>query len=74
MRQDGTDDGLRPSPQFAWQMGKTVASIDFVMEAERYLSSNEDQDLRTAITKIKSGSVVLNMFLSVKTYLERKPF
>lgn len=80
--------GAMPPPQFAWQIGKTAASIRFVNEAEAYLASlpqakfafDTENDmttrhdaLRAQIADLKSGKEVLKSFTSVEVFLFTQP-
>lgn len=57
--------GAVPPPECEWQMGKTVASIDFVRDAEAVID-----DLRKKIDAIKTGEVVLYGDLTVRPFFE----
>lgn len=77
MRQDGSDDGLRPPPEHAWQIGKTAATIRFVHDANAFieyggpLSPQESRLLHATIERMKNGQEVLNDFETVEQWLER---
>ena len=68
--------GALPPPDTAWQTGKTVATIDFVREAEKALSQRTDLDtherhvLRTKIDMLKSGEESLGDAETIDRWLE----
>ncbi|HTM67986.1 MAG TPA: hypothetical protein VL426_01680 [Candidatus Binatia bacterium] len=66
--------GALPPPDFAWQMGKTAASIRFVNEAMAIISvcgaDDPDRQLLTeAVDAVKRGERVLRRFLDVEVFL-----
>jgi hypothetical protein len=69
--------GALPPPEFAWQMGKTVATLDFVREAEQALATRTDLDdgeryqLQAAIDRMKEGSEEPRDDDTVDAWLER---
>ncbi len=73
-RMDEHGFGALPPPEFAWQMGKTAASILFVKDAERFIASCDNptviEELRIAINKVRSGQVVLSDWTSPEDYLK----
>ena len=70
--------GARPPQEFEWQMGKTAASISFVLDAEDYLTNATDLDqvrvITDAIEKVKSGEQVLDAWLTPDEYLANPTF
>lgn len=65
--------GALPPPGAAWQIGKTAASISFVNNAEAFLKTCQEEEkaeiLRSAIQKVKDGSLVLQDLLTAEEYL-----
>lgn len=77
MRQDGSDDGLRPPADQMWQLGKTAAAIRFVKHAEAYLTEEEHDipqrrldELRDAVESLKTGEKTLSRFITVEDFLK----
>lgn len=61
--------------QFAWQAGKTAASIAFVNEAEPFLMNEKDPvkftKLKDEIDRVKSGEKVLEWYIEdIEGYIE----
>lgn len=71
----GKFDALPPSGM-EWQIGKTAASISFVNDAERFISTCQDTSkmelLREAIQKVKNGELVLQNWLTAEEYLNQQ--
>jgi|GEM_PF-3760362 len=68
--------GALPPPDLAWQMGKTVATLDFVREAEQALAGtdiepDEKYKLEAKIGRLKDGSESLEDDETVTVWLER---
>lgn len=59
--------------EFAWQEGKTAATIAFVNEASAYLATQPKVSpivmLERYIERLKSGEEALTKWLSVKDYM-----
>ncbi len=69
------DSGALPPKDLEWQVGKTVASINFVNDAEKYLENCGDEPIRmnleAEIKAIKNGTKVLDKFLTVEERLRQ---
>lgn len=67
--------GALPPPQFAWTLGKTVATIKFVNAAERFIEAGAPPDvaarLRAYIERLKTGQESLTEDLTVEEYLKK---
>ena len=69
--------GAFPPPGKEWMIGKTLASVRFVDEAEAALATRDDIDerekyvLRTLVQAMKDGQAILQDFESVDDWLER---
>jgi len=67
--------GAQPPHEFAWQLDKTAASIDFVLAAEEFLRTcrnpEEAARLEAEVARIKSGEVVLTEWRTVAQFLGR---
>lgn len=68
--------GALPPPELAWQMGKTVATLDFVREAELALAgtdleADEKYKLEAKIDRLKDGSENLEDDETLAVWLER---
>lgn len=73
-RPHGHGTGALLPPESEWQLGKTAASVAFVVDAERFLercrSAKKVALLREAIRRIKQGTLVISKWVSVREYLE----
>ena len=74
MRTDGSDDYL-VFPEFAWQIGKTKSSIDFVFSAKEYINRNSEnkkeiEKLNKMIEDIMECKVEVFRNLTVEEFLE----
>lgn len=60
--------GAKPPPECAWQMGKTLASTDFVREAELAIVQMQEQVkwMQEQINAIKAGSIVLYSHVNIE--------
>lgn len=74
----GRHGGAHAPPGFGWQAGKTAASIRFVREAEAMLQDPSvvlRREVADALidyaTKVKSGEIELEDWLSVSEFLSR---
>ena len=58
-----------------WQFGKNAASIRFVGKAEEFIAACDDAvkiaKLQEAITKIKSGELVLTVWTTPQEFLDK---
>ena len=68
--------GAQPPPELAWQIGKTVATLDFVREAEQALAGtelepDETYKLEAKIERLKDGSESLEDDETLDVWLER---
>lgn len=72
-RLDGSNDMGTPLC-VQWQIGKTVASIDFVKKAEEFLRTCQDESIaehiRDIVQQMKAGAIVLVAEITVEEYLE----
>lgn len=69
MTKDGSQ-GCPPPLSLTWQIGKTVATIRFVKEAEEYLANvKEVESLRTLVNDLKNGKFQLLDQLYVEEFL-----
>lgn len=67
--------GAQPPHELAWQLGKTAASISFVLDAEEFLRTCRDPEkaalLAAEVARIKSGEVVLAEWRTVAQFFDR---
>ncbi len=67
--------GANPPGHFAWQTGKTAASIRFVNQATLYLQANygthneQTDKVEKEIELIKNGNKVLTEFVEIEEFL-----
>ena len=66
--------GALPPPGAQWQMGKTAASISFVIDAEKFLAECKDQEkiklLQEAVQRVKNSEWILEDWLTAREYLD----
>jgi len=68
--------GAQPPHELAWQLGKTAASIGFVVAAEEFLAMacqnpTDAERLQAEVARIKSGEVVLTEWRTVEQFFGR---
>lgn len=69
--------GALPPPELEWQIGKTVATIDFVRAAEAAfltrtgMAEREARLLRAYVDRLKSGQLVLNEAMTLDGWIDR---
>ena len=68
------NDKLVPPPDLNWQIGKTIASIQFVNDAERFIKDNSQRNevimLQEVIQRIKEGKEIFKSFYTPEQYIK----
>ena len=68
--------GTLPPVRAAWQAGKTAASISFVIDAEKFLATCQDEKnaqlLLEATRRVRNGEWVLEDWLTAQEYLDQQ--
>ena len=68
--------GALPPLGAQWQMGKTAASISFVIDVEKFLAACQDKkkitQLKEAIQRVKNGQWILEYWLTAQEYLDQQ--
>ena len=76
MERMGWRHGALPPPDAAWQVGKTAASISFVIDAEKFLATCQDEKnaqlLLEATRRVRNGEWVLEDWLTAQEYLDQQ--
>lgn len=64
-------------PNLEWQVGKTVASIDFVNRIEQFIKDNPQHKnvemLRKLMQQVIEGTVIFNKPVNLEPYLQDIP-
>ena len=69
--------GPLPPPEFAWQIGKTIASIDFVNAVTKFIQENPShpnvENLKKLVQQVMEGTLIFKQPVSLEPYLKELP-
>ena len=69
--------GALPPPEFTWQIGKTIASIDFVNDVTKFIQENPShpnvKNLEKLVQQVKEGTMIFKQPVSLEPYLKEPP-